>query len=118
MMVELSSETSHSAFNNTATVRPVLERSEIDNDGAEISPLGHFGAGGYPYRRVCQYPCPMVKMVPFDKIVANPGDLKHVMELLRCSYGLDVVILARARYWGEFYSVCQTRRSGIDRRLV
>ena len=28
----------------------------------------------------------------FDEIVANPSDLKHVVELLRCSDGLGVVI--------------------------
>ena len=41
-MVELSSETSHSAFNGTTDGRAVLYRSEIDDDGAEISPLYHF----------------------------------------------------------------------------
>ena len=30
--------------------------------------------------------------MPFDEIVANPSDLKHVVELLRCSDGLGVVI--------------------------
>ena len=28
--------------------------------------------------------------MPFGEIVANPGDLKHVVELLRCSDGLGV----------------------------
>ena len=44
-------------------------------------------------------------MAPFGEIVANPSDLKHVMELLRCSDGLGVVILAHAHRWDEFYSV-------------
>ena len=33
-----------------------------------------------------------MKAVPFDEIVANPSDLKHVAELLRCSDGLGVAI--------------------------
>ena len=36
-------------------------------------------------------------MVPFGEIVANPSDLKHVAELLGCSDGLGVVILAVTR---------------------
>ena len=31
------------------------------------------------------------------EIVANSSDLKHVLELLGCSYGLGVVILAATR---------------------
>ena len=45
-VVELSSETSHSAFNSTADGRAMLHRPEIDDDGAEILPLGHFSASG------------------------------------------------------------------------
>ena len=30
--------------------------------------------------------------MPFGEIVANPSDLKHVVELLSCSGGLGVVI--------------------------
>ena len=33
-----------------------------------------------------------MKTVPFDEIVADPSDLKHVVELPRCSDGLGVVI--------------------------
>ena len=36
-------------------------------------------------------------MVPFGEIVANPSDLKHVVELLGCSDGLGMVILAGTR---------------------
>ena len=50
-MVELSSETSHRAFNDSTDGRAMLYRSEIDNCGPEISPLRHFSAGGRPYRR-------------------------------------------------------------------
>ena len=35
-----------------------------------------------------------MKVAPFDEIVANPSDLKHVAELLRCSDGLGVAITA------------------------
>ena len=51
-MVELSSETSHRAFNSTIDGRATLYRPEIDHDGAQISPLGHFstGGGGVRYR--------------------------------------------------------------------
>ena len=38
-MVELSSETSQSESNDTIDGRSVLNRSEIDDDGAEIPPL-------------------------------------------------------------------------------
>jgi len=97
-MVELSSETSHGAFNNTVDGRAMLYRSEIDDCGAEISPLCHFSAGGRPYRRGparCLYPCFSAKSVPFDEIVANPSNLKHVGKLLGCSDGLGMVILTR-----------------------
>ena len=97
-MVELSSETSHRPFNDSTDGRSMLYRSEIDNCGPEISPLRHFSAGGRPYRRGparCLYPCFSAKSVPFDEIVANPSDLKHVGKLLGCSDGLGMVILAR-----------------------
>ena len=45
----------------------------------------------------CPYPCFLAKVVPFGEIVANPSDLKHVVELLGCSGGLGMVILAGAR---------------------
>ena len=41
--------------------------------------------------------CPW-KLVPFGEIVANPSDLKHVVELLRCSDGLGVVITVRLHH--------------------
>ena len=37
----------------------------------------------------------LAKSVPFDEIVANPSDLKHVGKLLGCSDGLGMVILTR-----------------------
>ena len=37
----------------------------------------------------------LAKLVPFDEIVANPSDLKHVVKLLGCSDGLGMVILTR-----------------------
>ena len=43
-MVELTFETSHSALNDSNNGRTMLYRSEIDNHGAEISPLRHFSA--------------------------------------------------------------------------
>ena len=45
IMVESSSETSHSASNGTHGERAVLYSFEIDGDGVEISHLYHFGAG-------------------------------------------------------------------------
>ena len=42
------------------------------------------------------------KGVPFGKIVINPSDLKHVVELLGCSDGLGMVILAGTRRGAEF----------------
>ena len=45
IMVESSSETSHSASNGTYGERAVLYSFEIDDDGVEISHLYHFGAG-------------------------------------------------------------------------
>ena len=67
----------------------MLYRSEIDNYGAEISPLCHFSADNRcVYRRACPYPCFLAEVVPFGEIVANPSDLEHVVELLGCSDGL------------------------------
>ena len=43
-MIESSSETSLGAFNNSNNGRTMLHRFEIDNHGAEISPLRHFSA--------------------------------------------------------------------------
>ena len=44
-MVELSSETSHSALTNITDGRAMLYRSEIDSCGAEISPLCDISTG-------------------------------------------------------------------------
>ena len=44
-------------------------------------------------------------MVPFGEIVANPSDLKHVVELLGCSDGLGMVILAGKRRGARFLGV-------------
>ena len=48
IIIELSYETSHSAYNSTIDGRAMLYRTEIDHDGAQISPLGHFSAGWPP----------------------------------------------------------------------
>ena len=102
-MVELSSETSHSAPNGSINGRTMLYRSEIDNHGAEISPLCHFSADNRcVYRRACPYPCFLAEVVPFGEIFANPSDLKHVMELLGCSDGLSMVITTRMHRWDAF----------------
>ena len=44
-VVELSSETCHGASSDSNSRHTILYRSEIDNHGAEISPLCHFSAG-------------------------------------------------------------------------
>ena len=56
--------------------------------------------------------------MPFGEIVANPGDLKHVVELLRCSDGLGVVITVSLHHLCVFYWRLHKCRSGVDRRLV
>ena len=59
-----------------------------------------------------------LKAVPFDEIVANPSDLKHVAELLRCSDGLGVVITVGLHHLCVFYMRFPNPPSGMDRRLV
>ena len=44
-VIELSSETSRGASNDSNSGRTMLYRSKIDNHGAEISPSCHFSAG-------------------------------------------------------------------------
>ena len=51
----------------------------------------------------CPYPCFLAKVVPFDEIVANPSDLKHVVKLLGRIDGLDVVITTRLHHLCVFY---------------
>ncbi len=46
-MVEMSSETSHGTSNSIIDRRAVLYSSGIDDNGAEISYLCHFGAGSH-----------------------------------------------------------------------
>ena len=46
--------------------------------------------------------------MPFDEIVANPSDLKHVGELLGHSDGLGMVILTRAHVQSAFYGPFQS----------
>ena len=94
-MVELSSETSHSAFNSTIDGRAMLYGPQIDDDGAEISPFEPFQCRMAALTAQCWYPCPQAKSVPFDEIVINPSDLKHVVKLLGRSDGLGMVILTR-----------------------
>ena len=93
-MIELSSKTCHSAYDGGIDGRSVLYRSENDTDGAETSPLCHFTAGSRHCRRRCPHLCPVAKVVPFGEIEVYSGDLKHVLELMRCSGGLGMVILA------------------------
>ena len=57
-------------------------------------------------------------MAPFDEIVANPSDLKHVAELLRCSDGLGVVVTVGLHHLCVFYWRLYKCRSGLGRRLV
>ena len=90
-MVELSSETSHSAYNSTIDGRAMLHRPEIDEDGAEISPFDPFQCRMAALTAQCWYPRPQAKSVPFDEIVTNPSDPKHVLKLLGYSDGLGVV---------------------------
>ena len=75
IMVESSSESSHSASNSTHGERAVLYSFEIDDDGVEISLLYHFGAVG----RGRTVPIWSVgKVVPRGEIFINPSDPKHV----------------------------------------
>ena len=57
-IVELSSDTSHSASNDSNNGRTMLYRSEIDNHGTDISPLCHFSADNCCTgdRCACPYP--------------------------------------------------------------
>ena len=71
------------------------QRFEIHDHGAEVSPLYHFSAGG---RRGAKLTIPL-EVVPFYENVANPSDLKHVVELLGRSGGLGVVITTRTHLW-------------------
>ena len=50
----------------------------------------------------CWYPCPQAKSVPFDEIVTNPSDPKHVLKLLGYSDGLGVVVTAHEHLWNAF----------------
>ena len=46
IVVELSSETSHSTFNSTDDGRALHLRSKIDDNDAKISHYHHFSVGG------------------------------------------------------------------------
>ena len=70
----------------------MLYRSKIDHYGAEISHLYHFQCCHTVPRSYLRH---LAKSVPFDEIVANPSDLKHVGKLLGCIDGLGMVTLAR-----------------------
>ena len=88
-MVDFGSIKQFIAVNDNIDGREVPQRSKIEHDGAEVSLFNHFQCwwpwSYLPLRSV-------EKAAPFDEIVANPSDLKHVVELLRCSDGLGVVI--------------------------
>ena len=117
-MIELSSETSRGASNDSNSGRTMLYRPEIDNHGAEISPLCHFSAGSR--RTGPRVPKPMFSgesgAVRRDR--CHPSDLKHVVELLRCSDGLGVVITVGLHHLCMFYCGFQTPLSDFGRRLV
>ena len=98
-MVELSYETSHSAFNSTIDGRAMLYGPQIDDNGAEISPFEPFQCRMAALTAQCRYPCPQAKSVPFDEIVTNPSDPKHVLKLLGYSDGLGVVITTHKHLW-------------------
>ena len=74
--------------------------SKIDHDGAQLSLSYRFSAvgGGRTDAHLVRW-----KVVPFDEIVANPSDLKHVVKLLGRSDGLGVVITTRSRHLCVFY---------------
>ena len=83
IMVESRCETGCNAFDRTTDGCEVLYRSQIVDDGAEISPLYHFSAGGRG--RTDAY-MTRWKVVPFGEIEVYSGDLpKHVLELMRCT---------------------------------
>ena len=45
-----------------------------------------------------------LKAVPFDEIVANPNDLKHVVKLLGRSGGLGVVMTTHSHHLLTVYT--------------
>ena len=102
-MVDLTSETSLKASNDSTYGRTMLCRSEIDNHEAEISPLCPLSAGGRIHVFWRPYPCFLAKVVPFDEIFINPSDLKHVGKLLGRSDGLGMVITTRSCQLCVFY---------------
>ena len=53
--------------------------------------------------------------MPFDEIVANPSDLKHVGELMGCSDGLGMVITTRMHRWDAFEGLSGAGPSRCDR---
>ena len=53
--------------------------------------------------RACPYPCFLVEVAPFDEIVANPSDLKHVVELSRSTDGLGAVVTVVLYHFCVFY---------------
>ena len=80
------------AVSDNTDGRALLYRSKIDHDGAEISHLCHFQCC---HTAPPSYLRSSARSVPFDEIVANLSDLKHVVELLGRSDGLGMVILTR-----------------------
>ena len=52
-----------------------------------------------PSPSTCLYPSSLVKVVLFGEIEVNPSDVKHVMKLVGCSDGLDMVIMAHTHHW-------------------
>ena len=56
--------------------------------------------------------------MPFEEIVTNPSDPKHVLKLLGYSDGLGVVITTGVGLLGAFKSQFPNPPSGLGRRLV
>ena len=100
MRVDLGSVKHHTAAVDYDNGSAVLYRSQIDDVDAEISHYYHLrgGGGGRTHAQNTSW-----KVVPFDEIVANPSDPKHVVKLLGRSDGLGVVITTRSRHLCVFY---------------
>ena len=76
MKIDFGSVKQHTAINDNPDACAVLYRSKIDDDGAEISLLYHFGA----VARIRSLPIWSVgKVVPRGEIFINPSDPKHVV---------------------------------------
>ena len=96
IVVESSSETSHSASNSTGNGRAMHYRSEFDDYAAKISHYYYFSAGGREPPIPDPYLLFLPKVVPFDKISVYRSDPRHVAKLTSRIDGLDMVSMAGA----------------------